>query len=113
MERTNKIEKVYMNPEQIPTSNRGLDKYLLDLDLTEEELVGKRILDLGSGTRMFAKEVEDRGIEASIFSADPIFEDPNQKVEKGADELVEQLAETDRPSMKPKDNCCPRREFTV
>ncbi len=102
MERDNKIEKSYMNPEQIPTSNRGLDKYLLDLKLTKEELSGKRILDLGSGTRRFAKEVEDNGIKAEVFSIDPIFEDPNQKVEKGADELAGQLAETDRPSITKK-----------
>ncbi|KKT82705.1 MAG: hypothetical protein A3B99_01815 [Candidatus Yanofskybacteria bacterium RIFCSPHIGHO2_02_FULL_44_12b] len=102
MERNNKIEKNYMSPEQIPTSDRGLDKYLLDLGLTREELAGKRILDLGSGTRRFAKEVEDNGIVADVFSVDPIFEDPDQKIEKGADELAGQLAETDRPSITKK-----------
>lgn len=91
-----------MNPEQIPTSDRGLDKYLLDLNLTKEELVGKRILDLGSGTRRFAKEVEDNGIVAEVFSVDPIFEDPSQKIEKGADELASQLAETNRLSVTKK-----------
>ena len=39
MERNNKIEKNYMSPEQIPTSDRGLDKYLLDLGLTREEFM--------------------------------------------------------------------------
>src|SRR3989338_3849917 len=91
-----------MSPEQIPTSDRGLDKYLLDLNLTKEVLVGKRILDLGSGTRRFAKEMEDNGIVADVFSVDPIFEDPNKKIEKGADELGGQLSETDRPSIAKK-----------
>src|SRR3989338_10180735 len=102
MERVNKIEKIYMNPEQIPTSDRGLDKYLLDLNLTKEDLAGKIILDLGAGTRRFAKEVEDNDIKAKVFSVDPIFEDPNQKIENGADELADQLAETDSPSITEK-----------
>src|SRR3989344_2717603 len=90
------IEKIYMRPEKIPTSNRGLEKYLSDLNLTKETLEDKRILDLGSGTRRFAKELEDGGVKAEIFSLDPIFENPKEKIEAGAEELSEQLSKTRR-----------------
>ena len=89
-------EKIYMRPEKIPTSNRGLEKYLSDLNLTKETLEDKRILDLGSGTRRFAKELEDGGVKAEIFSLDPIFENPKEKIEAGAEELSEQLSKTRR-----------------
>lgn len=88
-----------MDPEMIPTSDRGLSKYLDDLHLTKEGLTGKRILDLGSGTRRFAKEAEESGINVDIFSLDPLFEDPSQKIENGQEELAKSLDETNRRSI--------------
>src|SRR3990167_1889353 len=93
------IEKIYMRPEKIPTSNRGLEKYLSDLNLAKETLEGKQILDLGSCTRRFAKELEDSGIKAEVFSLDPIFENPKEKIEAGAEELSKQISETERVSI--------------
>ena len=53
---------------------RGLADYLNVFDLDESELVGKRVLDVGSGLLMrFAREAKAKGI--SVVSLNPEFTD--------------------------------------
>lgn len=76
-------------------SDRGLESYIRYLRISEEDLEGKKILDLGSGPNSnFAKDVEEQIKETEVVSVDYTFEDEddieNQKQtieEKDNDDL--------------------------
>jgi len=51
---------------------RTLEEYLRYFGLTENELRGKKILDLASGVSSFCAEANAKGIQATAF--DPIYE---------------------------------------
>ena len=72
-----------------PVTNRGLDEYAYHLNLEEENLKGKKILDIGAGTRRFAREVEERGIQAEVFSLEPLFSLPKEKMDPKVQEFIE------------------------
>jgi len=59
-------------PEFFEYEKRGKDlkRYLAGLDLTEEELKGKKILDLGCGDGNFIKECLDKKITEDVFGFD-------------------------------------------
>lgn len=46
------------------------ERYLRELGLTEQDLVGKTILDVGAGSAGFAAAVEKRGIGAKVISVE-------------------------------------------
>ncbi len=52
---------------------RNMEAYLEDLELKKEDLENKTILDIGAGTREFAKDIERSGISARVFSLDPFY----------------------------------------
>lgn len=52
---------------------RDLEDYLHFLNLKENDLVGKKILDIGSGAAIFAKEAKQKGIE--VTAIDPMYSD--------------------------------------
>ena len=72
-----------------PVTNRGFDEYARHLNLGEEDLKGKRILDIGAGTRRFAREVEEGGIQAEVFSLEPQFSLPEEKMNPKVQEFIE------------------------
>ncbi|MBI4118160.1 MAG: class I SAM-dependent methyltransferase [Parcubacteria group bacterium] len=92
---------------EIPTTNWGLKDYMRDLQLTPEVLSGKTILDVGSGTRRFTKELQEAGIDAQVVSLDPVFASPEEKqrfherirVEEPLEKL---LQETNTPGVREK-----------
>ncbi len=99
------MEEEFKTWKETPTTNRGLEDYLRDLNLTPEMLVGKKILDVGSGTRRFAKEVKEAGISAEVISIDPVFVSPEEKSRIQGDstgKLQEMLQNTDVPGVKDK-----------
>src|SRR5579871_3959669 len=52
--------------------NRSLDQYMHFLGFEREDLAGKRVLDIGSGTlRLFATEASQLG--ADVVSLDPMI----------------------------------------
>lgn len=60
-------------------TNRGLYEYKILLRITDEDLRGKTILDLGSGQQQkFATEVRER-LDARVFSLDVDLKDPGKK----------------------------------
>ncbi len=60
--------------EKSQITSRPYEAYAYFLDLKKEELQGKDILDLGSGEKEeFKKGVEERGIEARVFSVNPML----------------------------------------
>lgn len=73
------MEGEFKTWKEVPTTNRGLEEYLQDLKLTPDLLGGKKILDIGSGTRRFAKELKNAGIKAEVISFDPVFASPEEK----------------------------------
>lgn len=66
-------EEPFKTWREVSTTDRGLEEYSRDLNLNPEMLDGKKILDVGSGTRTFAKEVKEVGINAEVISLDPIY----------------------------------------
>ncbi len=70
MERITKINKREVLP---PMTNRSFESYLRGLQLVEQDLAGKMILDIGAGGRGFAKGAEEEVINASIVSLDPHY----------------------------------------
>jgi len=55
-------------------TDRGIDDYIKDLDISEEELKdpNMRILDLGSGIQQeLSRQSKERGYESKIVSVDP------------------------------------------
>lgn len=69
-------------------STRGLDDYADYLGFKPEDLVGKVILDVGSGPAIFAEEAE--AIGAEVVSLDP---QPGTQSESMSDEERKQLLE--------------------
>lgn len=51
------------------------NEYCKDLGLSEADLVGKRILDVGAGARLFASHVIGKGIAPETFSLDLYMEE--------------------------------------
>lgn len=101
------MQEDFWKREEIPTTDRGLEVYLKELGLSGEMLEGKTILDVGSGTRKFAKEVKDAGINADVISLDPAYASPETKfsydTERGVVvDLKERLQKTDVPGVKDK-----------
>lgn len=94
----------FKNWKDIPTTSRGMTEYLSDLDLTPEEIAGKKILDIGAGIRKFAKGAEDRGIKADIYSLDPMYSVLQKKsfAQCGNDNLVKRFKKNESFSIKEK-----------
>lgn len=67
----------------VPTTSRGLDEYVERLGLELESLRHKVILDVGSGQGQFAKDVKESGIEAEVYSLDPLFASKEKQEELG------------------------------
>ena len=65
--------------KEVPTTSRSLEQYFFDLNLTADMLEGKKVLDIGSGTGRFAKELKEAGINAEVISLDPVFAAPEEK----------------------------------
>jgi ubiquinone/menaquinone biosynthesis C-methylase UbiE len=61
-------------------------KYLEVLELTEEDLKDKEILDVGAGAAIFAKYAKEKRISDSIFSLEPIDE---MQTDKGVKAVIE------------------------
>lgn len=72
-----------------PVTDRGADEYGGHLNLEEENLKGKKILDIGAGTRRFAREVEEREIQAEVFSLEPLFSLSKEKIDPKVQEFIE------------------------
>lgn len=66
-----KFEHIWRK-EQSPTE-RSVEDYLNDLHLREEDLEGKKILDVGAGLRGFARDAKEKGMKVDIFSVDPFY----------------------------------------
>ena|SRR3989344_2342030 len=101
-------EEQFKTWKEVPTTNRGLEEYSRDLDLNQKTLEGKKILDVGSGTRKFAKEVKESGINAEVISLDPVYLSQELQEEKMRHEggpinkLKEFIRATDIPDVKEK-----------
>lgn len=85
--------------KNVPSTYREVGDYLKNLGLKKEDLSGKRILDVGAGSRGFAHSTVSQGIPAEIYSLEPRFAIlPEQK-----DSLFASYAEyTDIPLVKGK-----------
>ncbi|MFZ2201818.1 MAG: hypothetical protein WAV56_00285, partial [Microgenomates group bacterium] len=57
-----------LGPENLKTP--VFDIYLADLELEAKSLVGKRVLDLGAGTAMFASEAKRMGYRVCSVDSD-------------------------------------------
>lgn len=71
-----------------PVQNRGWDEYAMHLNLNPENLKGKKILDIGAGTRRFALEVEEGKIQAEVFSLEPSLSLPKEKINSKIQEFI-------------------------
>ncbi|MBI2639756.1 MAG: class I SAM-dependent methyltransferase [Candidatus Sungbacteria bacterium] len=99
------MEEKFKTWQEIATTNRGLEEYLRDLHLTLEMLKGKKILDVGSGTRRFAKELKESGVNAEVISVDPVFASPEEKSRVQGDtsgKLQEMIRNTAVPGVREK-----------
>lgn len=60
----------------VAETGRFIDQYADELGYSDEgeliaDITGKKVLDLGSGTGTFAKDVADRGINCEVVSVNP------------------------------------------
>lgn len=87
--------------EEVPTTVRG-QEYVRDLKLNIEELGGKMVLDIGAGTRGFAKYLEEERIEAEVYSLDPVFLIRRKKEAAAGNRgyLSKAFKDTDTPNIK-------------
>ncbi len=61
---------------------KSMEQYLDMLNLKKDDLVGKRIMDLGSGPEeRFANEIEAAGIESDVVCVNPDYEHESFKTE--------------------------------
>ena len=71
--------------EKSSITERGLEEYESSLKINRDNLKGKKVLDIGSGTMRFAKEALEEGIQ--VYALDPYLkseENINQSfMEKG------------------------------
>ena len=66
-------ENKHWHWKEIPTTHRTKKEYFEYLRLNIGMITGKIILDIGAGTRRFAKEINALGIGAEVYSVDPIY----------------------------------------
>lgn len=66
-------ENKYWHWGEVPTSHRTMEEYFELLHLNSGMISGKKILDIGAGTKRFAKEASELDIGAEIYSVDPIY----------------------------------------
>lgn len=66
------IKAVNSINNSIPLEGRDAEEYLKILQIPNEDLEGKRILDFGSGNNLnFARQLSDEGIHAEVVSFSP------------------------------------------
>ncbi|OWK27078.1 MAG: hypothetical protein US76_00440 [Parcubacteria group bacterium GW2011_GWA2_38_13b] len=63
----------YWHWKEIPITHRTIKEYFDNLRMDIGIIFEKKILDIGAGTRRFAKEVSELDIEAKVYSVDPIY----------------------------------------
>lgn len=92
--------------EDTPITGRTFENYCDDLKIKPEDLSGKIILDIGAGTRRFAKGMKDANINARVFSLDPRFvlpaEERFKELEKHWGEASEIAKYSDIPEINKK-----------
>ncbi|OHA05678.1 MAG: hypothetical protein A2934_01765 [Candidatus Sungbacteria bacterium RIFCSPLOWO2_01_FULL_47_10] len=65
------------NPwKEFPPSGRGLDEYLKFLELTRDDLAGKKILDIGSGLNQCAEDIKKERLRADVVPFDYFYSLP-------------------------------------
>lgn len=73
---TKKFESTEFGPDwEAKSGERAFSRYLKGLDLTEEDLKNKDILDLGCGGNEFIQECLKRGIKANFLGLDARIDD--------------------------------------
>lgn len=81
--------------KEVPPLGRSLAEYFRYFGLSELELSGERILDMGAGVSSFCAEMSERGYD--VTAADPIYHLPveliRQKFRAGLEEVLFQLLE--------------------
>jgi len=54
-------------------TDRGFEGYLQWLGLEEEDLMGKKILDIGSGLNQFAEDIKNKNLNIDVISLDLFY----------------------------------------
>lgn len=89
------IMKDKLELKEVPPLGRSLAEYFLYFWLSELELAGERILDMGAGVSSFCAEMSERGYD--VTAVDPIYHLPveliRQKFKAGLEEVIFQLPE--------------------
>jgi len=66
---------------------RVYDGYLEDMGISEEDIAGRDIVDIGAGSRMFAGHCAMKGLDARVFSVEPEAGSADPEQEKAASML--------------------------
>ncbi|RJQ34345.1 class I SAM-dependent methyltransferase [Candidatus Parcubacteria bacterium] len=68
------IKAINSLDNSIPSEGRSAGEYLHQLNIRTENLEGKRVLDLGSGSNLnLARQLPEEGIQAEVISFSPGF----------------------------------------
>mgnify|MGYP001589726479 FL=1 len=96
-------ENRYWHWREIPTTQRCIQEYFFDLFLDIEIISGKKILDIGAGTRRFAKEVDELNIGTVVYSVDPIYSLPVDEIDERhlkSEEIIKYIKEFNIPVIR-------------